>query len=54
MSRQSIARALATAEAVADRLDSRSPPDEDEVRAAIRGLREGAGAPGGVVGSRER
>lgn len=49
-----IERALAAARIVADRLDSRSPPTEDDVRGAIEGLREGAASLGNLVASDRR
>jgi hypothetical protein len=47
-----IERALADAGSVADRLDSRSPPEEHEVRDAVEGLRDGASILADVLGSR--
>ena len=46
-----IERALAVADTVAERLDSRSPPGEHEVRGAIEGLREGVSGLGAALDS---
>jgi hypothetical protein len=50
--RGTIERALADAGTVADRLDSRSPPEEREIRDAVEGLRDSASSLAGALGSR--
>lgn len=48
---RTIERALAVADTVAERLDSRSPPGEHEIRGAIEGLREGVSGLGEALDS---
>lgn len=47
-----IERALVVARTVADGLESRSPPDEAQVRDAVAGLRDGASGLGELLSSR--